>query len=41
MIFFLNRLNKSFCYNRFSDLGEKVRLCEQRYDYKAACGLDE
>ena len=28
-------------YNKFSDLGKTVRLCEQKYDYDAECGLDE
>ena len=28
-------------YNRFSDLGTVVRLCEQKYDYDVTCGLDE
>lgn len=27
-------------YNRFSDLGKSVRLCDQKYDYNAACGID-
>ena len=38
--FFHQDYNCPVYYNRFSDLGKSVRLCEQKYDYNAACGLD-
>ena len=39
--FFHQAHNCPVYYNKFSDLGKTVRLCEQKYDYKAVCGLDE
>lgn len=39
--FFHQNHNCPVYYNKFSDLGKTVRLCEQKYDYDAACGLDE
>lgn len=38
--FFHQGYNCPVYYNRFSDLGKNVRLCEQKYDYNATCGLD-
>ena len=39
--FFHQAHNCPVYYNKFSDMGTKVRLCEQKYDYHAACGIDE
>ena len=38
--FFHKANNCPVYYNRFSDLGKSVRLCEQKYDYNAECGID-
>ena len=38
---FRERIISYVYYNRFSDLGTVVRLCEQKYDYDTTCGLDE
>lgn len=39
--FFHQAHNCPVYYNKFSDLGKNVRICEQKYDYNAVCGCDE